>query len=765
MNNEFLKYTSKDYNSIFTDLVAAIPTLTDLWTNTEDGDPGIVLVKLMSALGDMLSYNADKQALEYYSSTVTQRKNAAKLFNLIGYKMHWYRSATNRISVTNTQVVPMKYRAVPIFATYTKYLNLPVEERPEDYDIIMQGLINQYTSMSQWFFDSHSEEDYPQYYQDGEPNYPYTLANNNSELVQEYESWVAENTINIFTYLGSTSRTIDVRSGYNTDTPYIIKPTTAANITPGDEYITPTDSIKPGETHDFDVIQGTLCSIKFNSIRMRNNRYYFSESNIDENNIWLSYDSTDSTGTTTSQKFIDKTDNLLTITDGNVYFEFGVDDFDLPYIELSSYWVNQLENSVDFTLYYVRTSGLYGNITKNYLNTIEGIARSSYKITHPSNGTPYIDSDGKLIATPGYHPQTAHQAYVDSINYVTTFDSLVTIYDFERFCKRQPGISNTYAVDKQRAIDINNALQEECENLSLAQLQAFYNESKNPQTPTPTNISVLREFYINRKTVKYNELDNSKTYEPYSLNLHVVYGEFDLSMSYTDGLPDPNSSIATMTWLENQFWLYKIDTNYEIEYQKDVDGNYIRDDDGNKIPAHKNYNSIEEVTGSGRVAHYLDEKIRDTKIVTTCPEYAGIRVFPWRCCGVIHLKNPVTETVANKILETVMEHLAAAFHPANIEFGKKIDYMDVITVVTSAHDMIRYFDAGLASRKLIDIDDSVDITYFNNTSLMYYVQSPQGFSLGAYGYMEGNNTAYKHDSDVENPYYKILSIAPEYIIK
>jgi hypothetical protein len=54
--NEFLNYTSKDYNSIFKDAVDAIPTLTDTWTSTEDGDPGIVLIKLMSALGDMLSY-------------------------------------------------------------------------------------------------------------------------------------------------------------------------------------------------------------------------------------------------------------------------------------------------------------------------------------------------------------------------------------------------------------------------------------------------------------------------------------------------------------------------------------------------------------------------------------------------------------------------------------------------------------------------------------------------------------------------------------
>ena len=110
--NDILKYTSKDYNSIFEDAISIIPSLTDMWTNTEDGDPGIVLIKLMSALGDMLSYNMDKQALEYYSSTVTQRKNAMKLFNLIGYKMHWYKSATNTINVTNNIEIPNNYSYV-----------------------------------------------------------------------------------------------------------------------------------------------------------------------------------------------------------------------------------------------------------------------------------------------------------------------------------------------------------------------------------------------------------------------------------------------------------------------------------------------------------------------------------------------------------------------------------------------------------------------------------------------------------------------------
>ena len=89
-----LNVISREYRTIYTDLVKAIPLLTSQWTTNDESDPGVVLVKLMSMIGDMLSYNRDKAYLEAFPDTVTQRKNAYQLFKLVGYKMKWYRSAT-----------------------------------------------------------------------------------------------------------------------------------------------------------------------------------------------------------------------------------------------------------------------------------------------------------------------------------------------------------------------------------------------------------------------------------------------------------------------------------------------------------------------------------------------------------------------------------------------------------------------------------------------------------------------------------------------
>ena len=106
-----LNVINREYETIFRDLVNAIPSLTDQWATNDESDPGIVLVKLMSMVGDMLSYNTDKAYLEAFPDSVTQRKNAYQIYKLIGYKMKWYRSAKafcyfNNIGNTSAVYIP-----------------------------------------------------------------------------------------------------------------------------------------------------------------------------------------------------------------------------------------------------------------------------------------------------------------------------------------------------------------------------------------------------------------------------------------------------------------------------------------------------------------------------------------------------------------------------------------------------------------------------------------------------------------------------------
>lgn len=111
-----IQYTSKDYANILDDLINSIPGITQRYNTTDENDVGMILIKMMSMVGDMLFYNLDLQACEVYPNSVTQRKNAATIYRLIGYKMKWYRSAKITANFINTYT----YAAtIPRFCTFT----------------------------------------------------------------------------------------------------------------------------------------------------------------------------------------------------------------------------------------------------------------------------------------------------------------------------------------------------------------------------------------------------------------------------------------------------------------------------------------------------------------------------------------------------------------------------------------------------------------------------------------------------------------------
>ena len=102
MNNEYLdttSYTNKDFRSIWPELIDLVKDLTDKWDpiNSNESDPGVALLKLKAFIADKLNYNIDKNVLEAFPSSVTQRGNAQKLYDSLGYQLKWYQSAITDI--------------------------------------------------------------------------------------------------------------------------------------------------------------------------------------------------------------------------------------------------------------------------------------------------------------------------------------------------------------------------------------------------------------------------------------------------------------------------------------------------------------------------------------------------------------------------------------------------------------------------------------------------------------------------------------------
>lgn len=92
-------YTNKDFRSIWPELLELVTDLTDKWdpNNSNESDVGVAMLKLKAFIADKLNYNIDKNTLEAFPSSVTQRGNAQKIYDAAGYELQWYKSATTSV--------------------------------------------------------------------------------------------------------------------------------------------------------------------------------------------------------------------------------------------------------------------------------------------------------------------------------------------------------------------------------------------------------------------------------------------------------------------------------------------------------------------------------------------------------------------------------------------------------------------------------------------------------------------------------------------
>lgn len=100
-NRVRIPYSDRDYNSLVDDFWDLVPKLTDLWKPEADADPGVVLGKILASAADMLSVNLDYLANEVFAPSVVQRKDAEKIFGLIGYDLGFYTAARTEVTFTN----------------------------------------------------------------------------------------------------------------------------------------------------------------------------------------------------------------------------------------------------------------------------------------------------------------------------------------------------------------------------------------------------------------------------------------------------------------------------------------------------------------------------------------------------------------------------------------------------------------------------------------------------------------------------------------
>lgn len=98
-------YTSRDYSSIQTDLLARAARIIPEWTSRDTSDFGVMLVDLWAYMGDVLHYYVDRAAGESYLETATQRDSVLAIAALMDYIPNHRSSAIGSVVVDITNSI------------------------------------------------------------------------------------------------------------------------------------------------------------------------------------------------------------------------------------------------------------------------------------------------------------------------------------------------------------------------------------------------------------------------------------------------------------------------------------------------------------------------------------------------------------------------------------------------------------------------------------------------------------------------------------
>ena len=605
MANNIVKYTSRDYDSIMEEFWRVVPTMTDLWRPEADSDPGVVLGKFLASVADMLGTNLDLLANEIYAPSVSQRKNAERLFALIGYSLGNYVAAKTQVTFRNntddTIKIDFGFNGAN-FSTLNAYTDITNQSRVLTYNII--PLTNEYGDL-----DTRSTR----------------------KLVPD--------DIDVFAY---------------------------------DDVVT----LGPGDSVSRIAIEGEFRSASFSVEDVKKNNYIINlpSQHVDTTALWMK-------AKTPGGEFVET--RWIQVASPTEFlvpeprFMVSYDNYSNARIQVSTY-LNELENySGNFlTIYWLDCSGVIGCVGKDVLSNLlfaKSNAQQNAQVSTES-GDIVVSNYANTLELPhtpvvtGRSPETAKEAYYNSRNYINTWDSLITLPDFNRFLNREPGVDCGYVLDCQKALEINLAIYNN-RNLTDAEKAKMYITNS--------------DFPAGNLTYDWSDVLDVG-FDPSDPNKYVFATNFQ---TYTAMCFAIHNNFKDSSWGPGQTGLAQIENGI----------NFVR----YKPPV-----------------QFIDAVKRDYRplqAMTVELEFGYLRVFPFYVVGQIYPKNPVTPDVANSIVARAEEALALFFDPAARKIGQMPTVMEVVKVIEGADSRIDYFDAGSLKNPVIYWYDC-DPGYFNAIS-------------------------------------------------
>ena len=409
-NRGLISYTSRNYNSIVDEFWALVPQLTDLWKPEADADPGVVLGKILASAADMLSVNVDYLANEIFAPSVAQRKDAEKIFGLIGYDLGFYTAARTEVTFTNntsdTMTLDFGFNGSN-FTTLTASTDITNTARVITYNVL---------PMTSGYGD--------------------TGTRSRGSVLADFVDVFADTDIVTLESGASCTRVAiegDLRS-YSISVDDVKKNNYV--ITLPSQHVDTTAIWVKGRT--------SLSSTTFDKtqwVQVAN----VAQFDTPEPRYAVTYDNYSNAQITISNYL-----NQLSNYEGYYLTIFWID---------CSGIIGCVGSDVLSNLIFAKQGE---NMNPDYLSGEILISNLSNTVELPHTYT-----------VTGKSPETAKEAYYNSRNYINTWDSLVTLPDYTRFLKREAGVDCGVVIDCQKALEINMAIYND-ENLSNSQKSKMY---------------------------------------------------------------------------------------------------------------------------------------------------------------------------------------------------------------------------------------------------------------------------------------------------
>lgn len=602
-----LKYSSRDYDSIMAEFWSIVPTLTENWKPESDADPGVVLGKWLASVADVLGTNVDILASELFAPSVNQRKNAEKIFGLIGYTLGWYTTSRTECTFTNSSGSPIEIDLGfngSNFCTLNAYTDITGDSRVITYNI---------------------------------------LPGTNAYGVSETRS--VRDTI---------SSALDIFVDTDKKT------------------------LQPGESITRVAIEGELRSynISVADIKKNNCIIPLPSQHIDTTAVWIKSKASLNSDSFLETRWIQcKSPSEFTVAEPR--FAVTYDNYSNAQITVSNY-LNQLEDydSNYLVVYWFDTIGVLGCVGENVLSNLI-LAKPNQSVSNES-GDIAISNLSNTIELPntytvsGKSPETAKEAYVNSRNYINTWDSLITLPDYNRFLNREPGVDCGVVIDCQKALDINLAI---------------YNDATLTESQKAKMYITNNDFPIGEEIYDWSTV-LGLGFNPEDPNKYVFAANFQ---RYT----------AMCFAIHNDFKNSSFGNGVTSKAQTRNTTNFVR----YKPPQ-----------------MFIDSVIRDYRPLQSMSvdlQFGYARIFTFYITGQVYTKKPVSADVGRTILNNVIEALQLYYAPAARKFGAKPTIIEIVDIVKNADDRISYFDSGSLTNNVITWKNC-DPEYFNPISFAKY---------------------------------------------